>query len=490
MRITLPAFAAFLSLVFTAAPGAQAPDRSTPPRTGPPPALDIPLIQERRLSNGLPVWIVEMHEAPVVQLALVVHAGSAEDPSGRFGLASLTAAMLDEGAGERSALEIADGLDFLGAQLSAGSSYDASAVQLGVPVARLEAALPIFADVALRPTFPDVEIDRLKRERLTALLQARDSPSLVASDAFLRVLYGREHRYGTGELGTPAALERFQAAELRGFYEAYFRPDNAHLLAVGDVDPLRLVPLLETAFGTWQRPGSARRATLTTVRQPEKRRVYLVDMPGAPQSQIRIGSVGVPRSTPDYFAVRVLNTVLGGSFTSRLNQNLRETHGYAYGAGSAFATRRFAGPFTAQAGVQTDRTAEALREFFRELDAIREPVPDEELERGRNLLALGLPGAFETTGDLAARLQELIVYELPQDYFSSYVSSLRAVTAADVVRAAREHVRPDRLSVVVVGDRKAIEPGIRALDLGDVTVLSVDDILGPAPRVSTEGTPQ
>jgi predicted Zn-dependent peptidase len=226
------------------------------------------------------------------------------------------------------------------------------------------------------------------------------------------------------------------------------------------------------------------------VRQPATRQIFLVDMPGAPQSQVRIGTVGVPRSTPDYFALRVLNTVLGGSFTSRLNQSLREEHGYAYDAGSAFTMRRFAGPFTAYAGVQTDRTAEALREFFDELNGILEPVSDEELERARSLLALGLPSAFETTGDLTARLQDLIVYDLPKDYFETYVSSLRGVTAADLTRVAREHIRPDRLSVVVVGDRKAIEAGIRALDLGAMTVLSVEDILGPPPRVSIEDNGQ
>ena len=472
----------------SAATAAEGPDRSRPPVMGPPPSPAIPPVHERTLSNGLPVWVVEMHEVPVVQIALVVQVGSAEDPSGHFGLASLTASMLDEGAGTRSALEIADAIDFLGAQLSTGSSYDASVVRLGVPVARLAAALPIFADVALRPTFPEDEVTRLKQERLTALLQARDDPAAVASEGFLRILFGREHRYGTGEIGTAGALERFVAQNLKAFYAAYYRPDNATLVVVGDVEPDAVTAALDAAFGQWRPEGVAKRAALATVRQAATRRVYIIDKPGAAQSQIRIGSVGVPRSTPDYFALAVLNTVLGGSFTSRLNQNLRETHGYAYGAGSGFALRRFAGPFTASAGVQTDRTAEALREFFNELNGILEPVPPAELDKARNLLALGMPGGFETTGDLLARLQELIVYDLPRDYFSHYVPSLRAVTAADVQRAAREHIHPGRVAVVVVGDRRAIERGIRALDLGPVTVLGVDDILGPPPRLAFHGT--
>jgi predicted Zn-dependent peptidase len=442
-------------------------------------------VHERALSNGLPVWVVEMHEVPVVQIALVVEAGSAEDPSGHFGLASLTASMLDEGAGTRSALDIADAIDFLGAQLSTGSSYDASAVRLGVPVARLPDALPIFADVVLRPAFPEDEVTRLKRERLTALMQARDNPAAVASEGFLRVLFGREHRYGTGEVGTAPALEGFVAQNLKAFYAAYYRPDNATLVVVGDVETDAVVSALEEAFGSWRAAGTAvRRAPLATVRQAATRRVYIIDKPGAPQTQIRIGAVGVPRSTPDYFALAVMNTILGDSYTSRLNNNLRETHGYSYGAASGFAMRRFAGPFSAEAGVQTEKTAEALREFFNELNGILEPVPAAELEKAKNLLALGMPGRFETTSDLIGRLQELIVYDLPRDYFSNYVANLQAVTAGDVQRVAREHIRPDRVAVVAVGDRKTIESGIRALDLGPVTVLSVEDILGPAPRVA------
>jgi zinc protease len=299
------------------------------------------------------------------------------------------------------------------------------------------------------------------------------------------VLFGREHRYGTGELGIAPALEGFVAQDLKAFYAAYYRPDNATLVVVGDVETDAVVSALEEAFGSWRAAGTAvRRAPLATVRQAATRRVYIIDKPGAPQTQIRIGSVGVPRSTPDYFALAVMNTILGDSYTSRLNNNLRETHGYSYGAASGFAMRRFAGPFSAEAGVQTEKTAEALREFFNELNGILEPVPAAELEKAKNLLALGMPGRFETTSDLIGRLQELIVYDLPRDYFSNYVANLQAVTAGDVQRVAREHIRPDRVAVVAVGDRKTIESGIRALDLGPVTVLSVEDILGPAPRVA------
>ena len=472
-----------LSAVLLAAPVfAQPPDRSMPPPVGPPPELRLPTIHEHRLSNGVPVWIVEMHEVPVAQVSLLVEVGSAADPQDRFGLASLTAAMLDEGAGSRSALELADAVDFLGASLGTRSTFDATAIELGVPVARLAEALPLMADVALRPAFPEEELARLKRERLTALLQARDNPSAVANEGYSRVLYGVKHRYGTGEIGAPAALGALTAADVRAFYDARYRADAASLVVVGDVTSTAVMPLLESAFGSWSSSGAAPPLpSLPPAAQPSSRRVVIVDKPGAPQSQIRIGWIGVARSTPDYFPLAVMNTVLGGSFTSRLNQNLREKHGYAYGAGSGFAMRRSAGPFVASAGVQTDKTAEALAEFFKELNGILEPVGAEELDKARNFLALGLPADFERTEDVTARLQEMIVYDLAKDYFSRYIERLRAVTAEDVHRVARQHLRPDRFAVVVVGDRKTIEAPIRGLKLGPVATMTVEELLGAAP---------
>src|SRR5437899_585616 len=457
----------------------QAPDRTHPPQSDPPPALTLPSIQKRQLSNGLPVWMVEMHKVPVVQVNLVVSSGTADDPAGKFGVASFMTAMLTEGAGSRSSLEIADAVDFLGADLGASTGVDASAVRLHVPVARLADALPIMADVALRPTFPKDELERQRKERLTNLLQARDDPATIASLAFARVLYGSTHRYGTASAGTAETIKALTPDDLRAFYTATFRPTNATLLVVGDMTPGNVLPLLESNFGAWKPQGSApARATLPAVPQPEKRQVYLIDKPGAAQSQIRIGWIGVPRSTPDYFPIQVMNTILGGSFTSRLNMNLREEHGYTYGAGSSFDMRASAGLFVASAGVQTDKTADALKEFFKELGNIRQAVPAEELARAKNYVALRYPSGFETTGDVSRRLEDAIVYRLPDDYFSKYVQNIQAVTAADVQRVAQKYVQPDRFAVVVVGDRSKIEAPIRALNLGAIKIMTVDDMFG------------
>jgi len=460
----------------------QTPDRSHPPQLGPAPALHLPQIQKRQLSNGLPVWLVELHEVPVVQVNLLVFGGGSNEAAKRFGVASFTAAMLDRGAGTRSALELADAIDYLGADLNAASGFDSSAVRLHVPVARLADALPIMADVALRPNFPKEELERLRQERLTSLLQARDNPATIAPAAFARVLYGAEHRYGVPTFGTGETIKTLTVDDLKSFYTTVYRPDNATLLVVGDVTADRALPLLETSFGGWQAaPGPKPTPSLPHVDQHATRQVYLVSKPGAPQSQIRIGWIGVERATPDYFPLQVLNTILGGSFSSRLNMNLREQHGYTYGASSSFDMRAAAGPFAAAAGVQTDKSAESLTEFFNELTAIQKPIPAEELTRAKNYIALRYPSGFETTGDISRRLEDALVYHLPDDYFSTYVQKIQAVTAADVHRVAQKYVQAGKFAVVVVGDEAAIESKIRALNLGPIKNLTVDDVFGPKP---------
>ena len=460
---------------------AQAPDRSRPPALGPVPAARLPRVEKRQLSNGLPVWLVEQHEVPVAQINLVVLRGTASDPAGQYGIASLTTAMMTEGAGSRSALEIADITDFLGADLQAASAIDSSAVRLHVPVARLSDALPVMADVVARPAFPREELDRQRQERLTSLLQARDDPSTIASLALARVLFGASHRFGTGTMGTAATISRLTPDDLRAYYMATFRPENAALVAVGDLSPDGTMQLLESSVGSWKGQGSPAAAPkLPPAPTRTRREVYLVDKPGAPQTQIRIGTVGAPRSTPDYFPVQVMNTILGGSFSSQLNMNLREKHGYTYGASSAFDMRATAGPFQAAAGVQTDKTGDALKEFFNELNAILQPVPADELARAKNYVSLRFPGAFESTTDISRRLEEVLVYRLPDDYFQRYVQNIETVTTADVQRVARKYIQPDRVAVVVVGDRKVIEPKIAALKLGPINVMTVDELL-PTP---------
>jgi predicted Zn-dependent peptidase len=467
-----------LALTLTSPTGArQAPDRSKAPAPGPAPALKVPAIERRTLTNGLRVWIVPMHEVPVVDVSVVVTSGASADPAGKYGLASFTAAMLDEGAGKYNALDLADAIEFLGASLTTGSSFDSSIINLHTPASKLGQALPLLADVTLRPSFPQNEIERVRKERLANLLQARDNPSSVAAAGFARLLYGANHRYGTLTMGTESSNTGITAEDMRAFYAANYQPQNAGVIVVGDVTPDSVLPRLQQALGSWKNAGPVASPVLPPVAPPASRQIYLIDKPGAAQSQIRIGGVGVERRTPDYYVLDVLNTMLGGSFSSRLNQNLREEHGYTYGAGSAFDMRATAGPFFAAAGVQTDKTVESLTEFFKELDGMHAAPPAPELTRVRNLLALGFPGEFETTSNMAGKLTELFVYGLEDSFFGEYVPKIEAVSSTDVERAAKQYLMTDRFAVVVVGDLARIEKPIRDANFGPVRVVAMDDVL-------------
>lgn len=477
--------AALLVLSGVAAPAvAQPPDRAKAPEPGPPPALALPAVQKHALSSGLPVWIVEQHEVPVARVLLVSRAGTATDPSGKAGVASMTATMMLEGAGTRDALALADAIDHLGASIDVSAGLDSSIVSLGVPVARLDQALPLMADVVKRPTFPAEELERQRQQALTGLLQVRDNPAAVASRAFPLAVFGPNHRYGLVG-ASRATLTALTVDELKAAHGRLFHPAHSLLVVVGDVKAPGVLPLLERQFGAWRGAGGA--AALPAVPaapQVKAREIVLIDRPGAPQSHVRIGNVGVARDTPDYFPILVANTILGGAFTSRLNQNLRETHGYTYGASSRFEMRRAPGAFMAGAAVQADKTAEAIREFFNEFGGMLKPVPADELAKARNYLALGYPAEFETTGDIAGQLAELFIYGLPEDFPSTFVPRTLAVTADQVLAAARAHVTPDRVVVLVVGDRAKLEGPLKSLGLGRVRTMTLDEVMRETPAAA------
>ena len=450
---------------------AQAVDRAHPPALGPAPTLRLPPVQTATLPNGLVLAVVEMHKVPVVDISLVLDAGSVDDPADLPGLATFTANMLDEGAGRRGALEISEEADFLGADLSTGAGFDVASVTLHVPKRQLGPALDLMADVVLRPTFADSEITRQRDLRRTQILQQRDQPVAMAGIAFPAIVFGTQHPYGRPLGGTEASTALLDRARVAQFYQTYYRPQNTRVLIVGDITLAEAQALVAARFGAWERGTTPAAPAAATPAAPTGRTIFLVDKPGAAQSVIRIGNVGVPRSSADFFPLQVLNTILGGSFTSRLNQNLRETHGYTYGANSQFAMRRMAGPFQAGASVMTAKTDSSLIEFMRELRRIRdESVPQAELDKAKAYIALGLPGDFETTQGSAGRYRELLTYGLPLDYFNGYIERINAVTAADVQRVARQYLDLDHFVIVVVGDRSVIEAGIRALGEGPIAV--------------------
>ncbi len=479
-----PALVALAALAGCAAPaatpvgGVGAPPPvafpTTPPEVGPAPALSLPAPVQRQLANGLEVLYIRHGTVPMVQATLMTRGGLSDDPADLAGLASFTAEMLDEGAGGRGSLELAAALEALGATLTTGAGWDGAQVNLQVLRSRLPDALRLMADVAYRPDFPEAEVRRVRDERLTELSRGRDEARVIAGNAFTSLLYGSNHPYG--RLTTTEGTRRIDRSRIVDFHASFYRPVGATLLLVGDVDE-SLHAVVEQAFGGWT-GGSVPAATAPALPAASATRIYLIDRPAAAQSEIRIGHPAVARDNPDFFPLQVLNTLLGGSFTSRLNQNLRETHGYTYGAGSSFAMRRGAGPFMASSAVVTAKTDSAVIEFFNELRRIRdEPVPADELERAKSYVALGLPQSFETTAQVASRLAELRLYGLPMDYYNTYVQRVMSVTAADVRRVANEYIRPERSAIVVVGDRSTIEAGLRALPVGEVELRTIDEFV-------------
>jgi zinc protease len=466
--IRVAAIVGLLCGVFPVSVWGQALDRSRPPELAPLPPLKLPKVHRQKLPTGWEIVVLEMHETPVVDVTLLLRAGSVRDPADRPGIATFTANMLDEGAGQRNALEIAEEADYLGASLTAGAGWEAAQVSLHVPKRRLAPALDLMADVVLRPAFPDSEIVRQRDLRRTAILQLRDQPTSIAPLAFNAILFGARHPYGRPQGGNEASTDSLNREQVKKFYDTYYRPNGARLLLVGDITADESRKLVSDRFGSWKR-GSMPALPVLPAPAPSSRTIYLVDKPGAAQSVIRIGHVGVARSTPDYYALQVLNTILGGSFTSRLNQNLRETHGYTYGASSAFEMRRLAGPFRATASVVTAKTDSSLIEFMRELRGIRDrPVSRDEIEKAKAYITLGLPSQFETTAGAAAQFVDLLANNLPLDYYDRFGAKINAVTVADVQRVAKKYLNPDQFAVVVVGDRSQIEPRIRALNEGPI----------------------
>lgn len=447
--------------------------RATRPVAGAAGHLALPVPKRFTLDNGLTVLLVEQHGLPLISADLVVLAGSDHNPPRQPGLASFTADMLDEGTASRSSQQLAEDVADLGASLGAGSSTDSSSVSLFTLKSTADRAFGLLADVALHPAFSAEEIERVRASRLTQLIQQRDNPMAIAQRVFNRALYGSAHPYGYTELGTQQSARAFARADLEAFWKSGYRPGNAALVVSGDITEAELRALAVRHFGDWAGPATA--TAVPPVRQVESGKVLLVDKPGAPQTALRLGLVAASRASPDYVPLEVLNGALGGLFSSRINLNLREQHGYTYGAATAFGFRRGTGPFVVQTGVRTDVTAPAVQEIFKEVRGVREaPLKPLELKLSKDAFERSLPGMFETTAQSAATSAGLFVYGLPLDYFNALPERIQAVGTAEVQRVAQRYIDPAKLVVVAVGDRKAIEDGLRALHVGPVEVRAAD----------------
>jgi zinc protease len=478
MTRTTLAFAVMLAgMTLSSHAGAAGFDRNQRPEAGPTPPVSTPKIARATLRNGLPVWVVTRRGLPVVDVLIQIRAGSAQDGA-KPGLAAMTASLMDEGTAKHSALEFAEAVSYLGASLVAMSGFEQTTVSLLTLTKHLDESLGLLGEMVTTPAFKAEEIERERTSRLQSLKQQRDVASLTADKVFNIVSQGADHPYGHPSSGTPETIAALTREDIAGFYGDFYRPNNAVAIVVGDVSVDEIVPKLEAALGGWTAkpiPAGSRDVPAKAAAKPLA--VYLVDKPNAAQSEIRIGQPGAPRTaTADYYALQILNTALGGQFTSRINLNLRERHGYTYGARSSFAFRRGPGPFVASAGVFTAKTDSALVEFMKELKDVRgaRPLTADEIAFSRNALQRGYPRRFETADGVADILADLALYELPESEISNFPVQIGKVKPEDATRVAKEYLSPEHLAVVVVGDLAKIRPGIEKLNLGPITVLDAD----------------
>jgi zinc protease len=454
-------------------------------KTAPPLGADVtfvaPNIQEKRLANGVRVLVVERHELPVAVIDLAFDRGADQD---KPGVGAFAGAMLLQGTKTRSALQLTDEFERLGASQSAWVDYDASRMTVRSLAGKFAAALTLAADVVQNPAFSKEEIERERAHRLTAIAQQSDRPATILSNTVNALLYPEGHPYASSLLGTAEVVKNLTAGDLRRFHGEAFRPDRLTVAVSGDVRFADVVAQVEAAFGTWKGTAPKAKAPATPAApKKEDPKVILVDRPGASQSHVALALVGLPRLNKDYDALLVMNTLLGGAFSSRLNLNLREAHAYTYGARSGFEFRHGPGPFTAGGAMVRESTGPAVTEILKEVDRIRnEPVSEGELADAKAYLVRALPARFETAGETAGTLASMAVYGLPLDEFATRAARIQRVTADDVKRVATTYLVPGVSRVVVVGDAKVVQDQLGHVGLGNVTVRETGAKAAPAAK--------
>jgi zinc protease len=454
-------------------------DRSIKPTAAADPSFTPPAIQKDKLSNGVEVWLVQDDKLPLVQTNIVFKGGWALEPAGKAAVGSMTSDMMDEGTKTRTALQISEEAKSIGANLGTGSSFDNMSVSLNVLKKYLDRGYALLADILMNPTFPQEELDRQKKMYMGRIAQESKQPNTVVQKTFLRTLYGADHPYGrpfTGS-GTKASINAITRDDLVAFHQANYVPSNAAIAVAGNITMAEAKAALEKAFKGWASTAPAPVVNIPDPAPVTKTQVVIVDKPGAPQSAIMVGHAGIKRSDPDYMPIRVMMNVLGSQFTSRINMNLREDKGYTYGAFGNFAARRGTGPFLVTAQVQTPNTKEAVFEFVKELRDIisTRPVSAEELEDAKNDLIKSFPSGFESIGAVAGGMSTMFSYDLPLDEWQTFAARVNAVDLAAANRAATNHINPDALLIVIVGDRAKIEEGIKSLNLGDVAFVLAEE---------------
>lgn len=453
-------------------------------RTSRPAPLDprpyhFPRYERRALSNGMQLVIAPVRKLPVATVIALVEAGATCDDPGREGIAHLTADLLLEGTLTSDGAELTERFERLGASVDASIEWDGAAVSLTALTEHLGPAVRLLGEVLRTPSFQPREVDRLKAERLAELLQLRAEPRGLADELFTRVLYERTSRYALPEGGVEESVAAIERDDVLRFYERRYRPAGVTLIVAGDISPDAAAEMAQATFGEWA--GAAVPHVRTSDRPArDARALHLVSKPDASQSELRVGSVALPRQHPDYYKAVVMNAVLGGLFNSRINLNLREQHGYTYGAFSHIDWRRQAGPFVVSTAVQSEVTAPAATEVLAEIDRIRDAeIHPDELSLATSYLDGVFPIRYETTEAIAGALATLVRYGLPDDFYDTYRERVRAVSTADVLRVAREHLRPSALQMLVVGDPESIQSQLEAMRFGPLTTYDTEGRLLP-----------
>jgi len=452
-------------------------DRSSVPDTTTFPEVKFAEFERDFLANGMELIVANRSAVPVVNIRMSLDAGYASDQFGELGTSSLAMTMLDEGTTSRSALEISDELARLGARFNAGSGIDSSTIGISALKENLDASLDIFADIILNPAFPDNELERLRKMRIARIQQEKTQPVGLAIRVFPKLLYGEGHAYSmplTGS-GTEESVMRISRDSLVDYHRTWFRPNNATMIVVGDTSMAEIKPKLERLFRNWE-PGTVPTKNIAAVSVRDAEQVYVIDRPGSEQSIIFAGNIAPAVGDGNEIAIETMNEIIGGSFTSRINMNLREDKAWAYGAFTLMLDTKGQRPFIAYAPVQTDKTMESMAEIKRELTEYLgdNPATEEEIDKVKSNNTLSLPGRWETAAAVLRDIGEIVTYDLPDDYWDTYADKVRNISGEQIAEAAAAVIKPDKLIWVVVGDREKIESRIRELELGEITLLDQD----------------
>ena len=464
-----------IALANIAAVAQQTLDRTKVPTPGPVPPLTVPAWTRTQLANGATLIVSERHTLPLVSFGITFLGGANQfEPAARRGVASMTASMLSEGTTTKTGDQLSDALQLMGTSVNTSIGGEEGSIFFVSTTKNFDATLSILADMMLNSTFPAAALERLRARTLVNLTQAKDQPTIVGSQVFAKILYGGSHPYG--QRMTEASAKAITRDDIVAFQKAYFQPGRAIITVVGDVNAAKIKSSIEKGLVAWAKGGEKPSFDYPKLPELQPAKIYLVDKPGSAQSVVNIGLPGPPRNTPDYFALQVLNQILGGQFQSRLNANIREQKGYSYGVSSGFNFGKGPGAFRAGGSIFIDKTDVALIEFMKELKGIvgEKPITDEEITTAKESLIQALPQRFASVTSIGASITALSVQGLPDDYYQTYAKNVSAVTKEDLLRVAKQYIDLKHLAIVIVGDRAVVEAALKATEIAPITYIDID----------------